>query len=93
MKLRVKYSAQLRTALQRAEDSLELPDGSALDVLLTHLAQADEAARPHLVGSAGQLHASLLIVVNDDAIPARDAGSCRLKDGDTVLLLPPIAGG
>jgi molybdopterin converting factor small subunit len=93
MMLRVKYSAQLRTALQRREDVIDMPNGSALDALLVHLARTNEAARPHLLASNGQLHPSLLIVVNDAARPARDAGTCSLNDGDTVLLLPPIAGG
>jgi molybdopterin converting factor small subunit len=93
MKLRMKYSAQLRTALQRGEETLELPDGSGLAAVLEHLARTDDAARPHLMSPAGQLHASLLIVVNDAAIPAREAASHLLRDGDTILLLPPIAGG
>lgn len=93
MKLRVKYSAQLRTALQRGEDTLELPEGSALSAVLEHVANSHGAARPHLIGAAGQLHASLLVVVNDAAISARDAAAHPLRDGDTILLLPPIAGG
>jgi molybdopterin converting factor small subunit len=46
-----------------------------------------------LLNEAGQAQSSLLMVVNDAAVSAREAASLPLKDGDVVLLLPPIAGG
>ena len=93
MKVHVKYTAQLRAALQRAEDTVELPTGTSLLTLLTHLAERDQAGRAHLLSSSGQANANLLIVVNESAIQAGNASSVELKAGDTVLLLPPIAGG
>jgi sulfur carrier protein ThiS len=35
----------------------------------------------------------LLIVVNETAIPAREAATTELHANDVVTLLPPIAGG
>jgi molybdopterin converting factor small subunit len=93
MRLQVKYTAQLRAALQRAEEVVELPDASYLSELLTHLAERHQAGRPHLLSGSGQISASLLIVVNESAVPASNAGSVQLKENDVVLLLPPIAGG
>ena len=93
MKLRVKYTAQLRSAIKRAEEDIDLPDGSPLSALLIHLANRHDSGRPHLLSDAGQAHASLLVVVNESAVSARDASSVQLCDGDVVLLLPPIAGG
>ena len=94
MKLRVQYSAQLRTAVGRSYDELELPDGSSLAALLDHLAsRLDEAAAAHLMAPGGAIRPSLLIVVNDSAAPVHAAAVTALKHGDVVLLLPPIAGG
>jgi molybdopterin converting factor small subunit len=93
MKLRVTYTAQLRTALERTEDFVELPEASSLSELLVHLAEQNQAARLHLLTAAGQVNPCLLLVVNEAAIAASDATSIVLKDGDAVLLLPPIAGG
>jgi molybdopterin converting factor small subunit len=93
MKIHVKYTAQLRTALQRAEESVELPEASSLAALLTHLADRDPAGRPHLLSGAGLVNACLLVVVNESAVSAGDATSVALQEGDVVLLLPPIAGG
>jgi len=93
MKLQVKYTAQLRTALERSEETAELPEGSSLADLLQHLAEQNPAGRPHLLSGAGRVNASLLVVLNDAAVSAADAVSRQLSDGDVVLLLPPIAGG
>lgn len=93
MKLLVKYSAQLRTALQRAEEAIELPPASCLAELLLHLAERHETGRPHLLNAKGNVQASLLVVVNESAVAANDAATWQLNDGDVVLLLPPIAGG
>jgi molybdopterin converting factor small subunit len=94
MRLRVQYSAQLRTAVGRPHDELELPDGSSLAGLLDHLASSlDEAAAAHLITPGGGFRQSLLIVVNDSAAPVHAAADTELRHGDVVLLLPPIAGG
>ena len=93
MKLTVKYTAQLRTALNRAGEVVELPKGSSLSDLLQHLAEQNPAGRIHLLSGAGQVNACLLMVVNESAVSAGDAVSRQLNDSDVVLLLPPIAGG
>ena len=94
MKLRVHYSAQLRAAVGRPHDELDLPDGSSLAALLDHLVGSfDETARMHLVSPGGGIRPSLLVVVNDAAASVQAAGSTKLEHGDVVLLLPPIAGG
>jgi molybdopterin synthase sulfur carrier subunit len=94
MKLHVQYSAQLRTAVGRPQDEVEVPNGSSLAALLEHLANSlDEAAASHLIAPDGGFRPSLLIVVNDAAAPVHAAADTELKHGDVVLLLPPIAGG
>jgi molybdopterin synthase sulfur carrier subunit len=94
MKLRVEYTAQLRTISGRPADEIELPAGSNVGELLQHLARhLGDGAAPHLLTSEGIAPRSLLVVVNDKAAPAYEAAHRQLQPGDTVLLLPPIAGG
>ena len=93
MKLRVQYMAQLRAAVGQAEEAVELPDGSSLADLLNQLANTHSAARSHFVTETGHARPSLLIVVNDSAVSAREAGTTALHSDDIVTLLPPIAGG
>jgi molybdopterin converting factor small subunit len=93
MNLRVQYMAQLRTTVGRIEECAELPEGSRLLDLLVHLASVHAPAKSHLLADSGQARPSLLMVVNDSAVPARDAAATVLRAGDVVTLLPPIAGG
>jgi MoaD family protein len=94
MKVHVQYSAQLRTALGRVAEDIELPDAATVRDLLVHLAAAcGQGAASHLVTKVGELRPSLLVVVNGFATPARTAASTELRAGDVVALLPPISGG
>ncbi len=93
MKLRVQYMAQLRTVIGRAEEFIELPDGSRLSDVLVQLSARHGDARSHLLTETGQPRPSLLIVVNEAAVPARNAATTELHSNDVVTLLPPIAGG
>ena len=94
MKLRVQYTAQLRTVVGRTEDEVELPEGSNLAALLEQLAiRLGDGAAAHLTGPQGKLPRSLLVVVNDEAASAHEAAARILRAGDVVLLLPPVAGG
>lgn len=93
MKVQVEYTGQLRTVAGRSVDRVELPDGSTLSELLLHLGTQFEHVRPHLMNSSGQIQPSLLVAINGAAQPSRQAASTLLREGDAVVLLPPIAGG
>ena len=93
MKLRVQYTAQLRTAVGRAEEDVELPEGSTLSELLAHLATRGRDVAVHLVTDVGAAQPSLLMAVNSAAVPAHAAAATPIKCGDVVTLMPPIAGG
>lgn len=93
MKLRVQYMAQLRTVIGRAEEVVELPESSRLSDLLHLLATVHREAGSHFVTDTGQPRPSLLIVVNESAVSAREAEATVLHSNDVVILLPPIAGG
>ena len=94
MKLHVRYTAQLRAAMGLDEEDVELPEGASLETLLRSVAEhhGGEAAS-HLLTDAGQVRPSLLVVVNDAAAAPADAAATKLRPGDVVTLLPPIAGG
>src|SRR5262245_57500477 len=94
MRLCVQYTAQLRTVAGRAEEEVELPEGSSLAELLVHLASdVRREAAPHLLTSAGELQPSLLVAVNKHAVSLRAAQNTPVRPGDVVMLMPPIAGG
>jgi molybdopterin converting factor small subunit len=94
MRLRVQYTAQLRTAAGRSEDEVDLPEGSNLAELLVHVASVlGREAVGYVLTSDGQLQPSLLVAVNNGAIATHEARDVLVNSGDVVMLLPPIAGG
>jgi molybdopterin synthase sulfur carrier subunit len=94
MKLRVQYTAQLRTATGRSEEEIELPEGSSLAGLLAYLAaRLGPEAATHLVTARGDKQPALLVVINNSSTAAQQAADTILHTGDIVTLLPPIAGG
>jgi MoaD family protein len=94
MNVRIQYMAQLRDAVGRADEELEIPAGSSLGSLLVQLAQRHgRDAAPHLLAPDGKPQRCLLTVVNNLAVSMPAAGTTVLKPGDIVTLMPPIAGG
>jgi molybdopterin converting factor small subunit len=94
MRLLVQYTAQLRTALEKAEEEIEIHDRSSVADLLVRMAANWHAeATRHVLTPAGVLQPSLLVVLNSEVVPAAEAGRVQVKPGDVVTLMPPIAGG
>ena len=94
MRLRVQYTAQLRTVVGRTEEEVELPEGSNLAELLLHLASTVRSeTAPFLLTAGGEVQPALLVAVNKEAVLSRDARAVLVNSGDVVTLLPPIAGG
>jgi molybdopterin converting factor small subunit len=94
MKIRVQYTGQLRMAIGRSEDVVELPTTSTLASLLSHLGgQHGGDARTHFITAGGEPRQSLLVVVNNEAKSPSDAATTVLQPDSLVVLLPPIAGG
>ncbi len=88
MKVLVKFVAVLRDITGRQSIELEIPEGSTLSDLLSKLTamypKLDEFNRV-----VGGLSESIVVLVN-----GREAEySYELKEGDTIVLLPPASGG
>lgn len=94
MRIRVQYTAQLRTALGRHAEEVAAGDGATLAELLASIAAGDDRrAAPFLLAASGEVQPSLLLTVNGSAVAPREARTLVLRPNDEVVLLPPIAGG
>jgi molybdopterin converting factor small subunit len=94
MRLLVQYTAQLRTAAEKAEEEFELEGRTSLADLLGRIAsRLRTEAAGHLLIPAGRPQPSLLVVLNSEVVRTRDADSVLVKPGDVLTLMPPIAGG
>jgi sulfur-carrier protein len=67
--------------------------GDSLADLLTNLDAAYPGLRGRLVTDDGGLHRFVNIYVNDEDVRFLGALAAPLKDGDSVTILPAVAGG
>ncbi|SCL34687.1 MoaD family protein [Micromonospora pallida] len=67
--------------------------GDTLADLLTDLDSRHAGLRGRLVTEAGPLHRFVNVYVNDEDVRFLGALDAKLSDGDTVTILPAVAGG
>ncbi len=94
MTIHIQFEAQLRTVAGRTHLALDVPDGGSLaDALRLAGTEQIPALKAHLLSGAGGVRGSLLMFVGDRPVRADEAARLALKDGDRIVLLPPISGG
>src|SRR6202165_896627 len=74
------------------QDAVELPGATVAEVL-TALTSKYAELRRHLYNDEGKLRSFVNVYVNDDDIRYLSKDATPLKDGDTVSIVPSIAGG
>ncbi len=74
------------------QDSVDLAGATVGEVLHSLTSQYSELRR-HLYNDEGKLRSFVNVYVNDDDIRYLDKEATALKDGDTVSIVPSIAGG
>jgi molybdopterin/thiamine biosynthesis adenylyltransferase/rhodanese-related sulfurtransferase/molybdopterin converting factor small subunit len=74
------------------QDSVDVAGGTVGAVLQALTAQHPDLKR-HLYNDEGKLRSFVNVYVNDDDIRYLDKEGTALKDGDTVSIVPSIAGG
>ena len=67
--------------------------GRTLDVLLADLDRRFPGFRQRVCEDTGTIRRYVSVFVNDDQVQEEDPARVRLKDGDTVHIIPSIAGG
>ncbi|MEM0440322.1 MAG: sulfur carrier protein ThiS [Candidatus Caldarchaeum sp.] len=92
MKVVTKYYASIREKVGKSGEEFELKDdASILDFL--------EAFRLKYAGlvdgffEAGGLRSGFAVALNGESVERKAWSSTKLKEGDVVVILPPIAGG
>ncbi|HXG10388.1 MAG TPA: MoaD/ThiS family protein [Gemmataceae bacterium] len=92
MKVAVRYLAQLRQAAGCTEEEINLDGPCLLQDLLRQLADRHgEHFRRLLLASADALQPSILLFVGEDQV--RWDTPVKLRDGDVITVLSPMAGG
>jgi molybdopterin converting factor small subunit len=92
---RVSVEVRIPTLLRKFTDqraTVEVPPGSVADVI-RELESKFPGLQGQLVGDDGELHRFVNVYVNDEDVRYLDRLDTKAADGDTVSLLPSVAGG
>ena len=74
------------------QDVIEV-EGSTVGELLANMTAEYTELRKHLYNEEGRLRAFVAIFVNDDDIRFLEKEATPVKEGDTVSIIPTVAGG
>ena len=92
MKINVDYVAQLKDAAGCSGECIEMADGTTVQDLVRAIAKAHGGRLAELLlDEAGALRGSALLFVGDDQAEWDEV--CPLRDGVTITLMSPLAGG
>ncbi|MGH2821383.1 MAG: MoaD/ThiS family protein [Actinomycetota bacterium] len=86
---------RIPTVLRRFTDGeavVHLEPGTIGD-LIAELERRHEGLRGQLVGEQGDLHRFVNVYLNDEDVRYLDGLDSKASEGDTVSLLPSVAGG
>ena len=67
--------------------------GSDVGSLLSQLAEQHPATQTQLFGPDGSLNRYVNVYLNDEDVRVLDGLDTAVKDGDTLVILPAMAGG
>ncbi len=90
MAITVRVTSSLQTLV--GEKSVE-GEGSTIGELLANLDSRYPGFKDQISGDDGQLHRFVNVYVNDEDIRYLQALDTPMNDGDTVSILPALAGG
>jgi adenylyltransferase/sulfurtransferase len=86
---------QLPTALRTFTDGLSevRVEAATVEESLAKLTELYVDLKRHLFDDGGKLRSFVNVFLNDDNIRAGDGNETPVKSGDTIMLIPAIAGG
>ncbi len=94
MEVELRYYAMVRDAAGKRAETLSLHEGATVKGLIDRLVVLyGEQLRGYLYGDDGRILDYLLFSVNEQDIRILDGYETVLRDGDRVLVMPPIGGG
>ena len=94
MKVEVKFFTSLREITGKKTDEIQLQNDATVEELLTLLSKKyGKNFREYLYDKKGKVQGFLSFLVNGKNINALEGFNTKLKQGDTIAILPPVGGG
>jgi molybdopterin synthase sulfur carrier subunit len=85
----------LKKIIGKREVEIEVPEGGAVEALLSGMVRTwgEELDSCLFEPGSTRLHSHIRLMVNGQDIGFLNGLETVLKDGDEILILPPVAGG
>jgi molybdopterin synthase sulfur carrier subunit len=94
LEVELRYYAMVRDAAGKRAEILSLPEGATvMDLIDRLIGLYGEPLKGYLYDEDGGLLDYLMFSVNKQDIRSLDGYNTVLRDGDRVLVMPPIGGG
>jgi len=94
LEVELRYYAMVRDSSGKRSETLSLPGGATVMDLVNHLIGLyGDRFRGYVFDDEGMLIDYLMFSVNDVDVRSLDGFDTVLRDGDRVLVMPPIGGG
>ena len=94
MEVELRYYAMVRDAAGKRSETLSLPGGATVMDLVNHLVGLyGDRFRGYVFDDEGMLIDYLMFSVNEVDVRSLEGFDTVLRDGDRVLVMPPIGGG
>lgn len=94
MEVELRYYAMVRDAAGKRDETLSLPGGATvMDLINRLIGLYGDPFRGYVYDDEGRLLDYLMFSVNGADIRSLDGFDTVLRDGDRVLVMPPIGGG
>ncbi len=91
MPIKVRIPTALRTY---ANNVREVPlEGDTVGEIVTGLATAHPGLKTHLFDDAGVMRSFVNVYLNNEDVREQQGHDTPVKDGDTIIIVPSVAGG
>lgn len=94
MEITIRYFTVLSKLTQKRQEKIKIKEGSTLkDVLGLLVQRYGESLERYVSSGRANKGLQLVLLLNGQDIAQMNGLKTKLHDGDTVALMPPIAGG
>jgi len=94
MRVSVRLFTTLRELVGKRRVELQLPNGATVQTLLDRLSELyGHSFTSYIYDEEGKLRNYLQLLLNGENIRNLGGLQTRLKEGDTLIILPPAGGG
>lgn len=93
MRVRTQYFAMLREITGIRGEEFNISENLTLIDFIKYIAERYEKLKEILFDENGELRKGFVVAHNTVTVPREEVRLRRIRDGDEVVILPPIGGG